>query len=793
MASIPNALSLKAGKDMSLMKVSSANSTVTLESGQAITLQSATAKGALSVTAGTGILASSLVSTSASINAISARGGLQSQTVTGATGVRLKATIGDLNVNALSTTAGNVVLDAGALITLGSVTTPGLVDISAGTGLSAASLVSTGSNIDVDSDAGLLSITKATAKTDLDAQAVLGALNVGTFTAVTALLKSGSDMSLTTGTTTGVMKTDSKGAASLGNLTAGAQLTADATGAMTMTSARGTVLDMSAGTGLTAGTLTSTTGKIDVDSAAGLLKITTATAKTDLDAQAVLGALNVGSFTGATALIRSGTDMTLTTGTTTGALTTDSKGAASLGNLTAGAQLTADATGAMTVTSARGTVLDMSAGTGLTAGTLTSTTGKIDVDSAAGLLKITTATAKTDLDAQAVAGALTVGTFTAVTAQLKSGTDMALTTGTTTGILTTDSKGAASLGNLTAGAQLTADATGAMTVTSAKGTVLDMSAGTGLTAGTLTSTTGNIDVDSTTGTLKITAATAKTLLDAQAMAGDLTVGTFTAATAALVSGNNTAVSTGTTTGEMLATVGRNAALGSLTSSGDKVKVDATGTLTVTTAKAATQVDLSGRAGLTATTLTSTNAFIDVDSLAGSVNVKTANARTYFNANSYGAMTLGTFGVTAGYASLVSGGAMAITTGTSSGNMTIDGGTNAALGTLTSSAGQIDASALDGGMTFATLRAASKIKLDASKAWSSGQAISGTALYVSNGGLDLLATSGGISLSTLSGKTQSLVKTNAGSIKISSIQGFSPANLLTVTAVGGVKTVPVTYR
>jgi hypothetical protein len=240
-------------------------------------------------------------------------------------------------------------------------------------------------------------------------------------------------------------------------------------------------------------------------------------------------------------------------------------------------------------------------------------------------------------------------------------------------------------------------------------------------------------------------------------------------------------------------VGRNATLGSLTSSGDKVKVDATGTLTVTTAKAATQVDLSGRAGLTATTLTSTNAFIDVESLSGSVSVKTASAKTYFNANSYGAMTVGTFGVTAGYARLVSGGAMAITTGTSTGNMTIDGGTNAALGTLTSSAGQIDASALDGGMTFATLRAASKIKLDASKAWGSGQAISGTALYVSNGGLDLLATSGGISLSTLSGKTQSLVKTNAGSIKISSIQGFSPANLLTVTAVGGVKTVPVTYR
>jgi len=323
--------------------------------------------------------------------------------------------------------------------------------------------------------------------------------------------------------------------------------------------------------------------------------------------------------------------------------------------------------------------------------------------------------------------------------------------------------------------------------------VLDMSAGTGLTAGTLTSTTGKIDVDSAAGLLKITTATAKTLLDVQASAGDLSVSKFTAATAALVSGNDMVVTTGTTAGEMLATVGRNASLRSLTSSADKVKVDATGTLTVTTAKAATQVDLSGRAGLTATTLTSTNAFINVDSLAGSVNVKTANAKTYFNANSYGAMTLGTFGVTAGYASLVSGAAMAITKGTSTGNMSIDGGTNAALGTLTSSAGFIDAAALNGGMTFATLRAASKIKLDATQAWSNGQGISGTALYVSNGDLDLFAASGGISLTTLSGKTRSNVKTNAGAIKISSVLGFAPANLLTVTATGGAKTVPVAYR
>ena len=76
------------------------------------------------------------------------------------------------------------------------------------------------------------------------------------------------------------------------------------------------------------------------------------------------------------------------------------------------------------------------------------------------------------------------------------------------------------------------------------------------------------------------------------------------------------------------------------------------------------------------------------------------------------------------------------------------------------AGKIDASNTKGGMTFATLRAATKIKLDAAKAWSNGQAISGTALYASNGDLDIYARAGGISMTTFSGKTASKVKAEA---------------------------------
>jgi hypothetical protein len=74
-----------------------------------------------------------------------------------------------------------------------------------------------------------------------------------------------------------------------------------------------------------------------------------------------------------------------------------------------------------------------------------------------------------------------------------------------------------------------------------------------------------------------------------------------------------------------------------------------------------------------------------------------------------------------------------------------------------------------------------------------QAINGTAMYVSNGGADLLVASGGITVGTLSGTGQSMVRTHAGSVKITNILGFSPVSLLNITATGGTKTVPVAYR
>lgn len=905
-------IGLKSGQAMSLLNVNTSNGALSLNSGRDIQLLSGSAKNDVVLTSVQGTQISTLSSSSGSLNISSQAGVIKAQTLSAVTGSVVKNIGGDLNLSSVTVTAGAIKADAGGAMNLGTLKASGMLDLTAGTGLKASSLTSTGANIAMDSVSGLLNVNSASAKTDLLAQSA--SLTLGTFSATSAQLAAATNMNLSTGSTTADMVITSMGDATLGTLTSSAGLiTATVLGALTATSVTGKTLDLSAARGLTATSLTSTTGNIDVDSTTGPVKLTKASAKLLFDAQAVQGDLSVGTYNSETAILRSGGDMVLAAGTVNGAVSITAGGDAALGSVTSNtSQVLANVGGTTNVTLAKGTVVDISSGTGLSATTLTSTTGKVDVDTATGVLKATTVTAKTQFSALASAGDVGVGTFTAASANLSAGIDLAVTTGTTTGELlvtsgrnatlgsvssSTDklkvdsngslsvvtgkaanqvdlsgraglsattltstnafvdvealagavnvktaaaktyfnassqgsmtvsaltvsagtatlnsggamvltqatatgdlnvnSQGAATLGTVTSSAgQITADAAGAMNLTKITGRVLDLSAGTGLTATTLVSSLGKIDADTSTGALKITTATAKTLLDVQAVSGDLSLGTFTSASSDLRSGNDMSITTGTTTGELLVFAGRNAALGTLTSSGDKIKVDSVGSLSLTTAKAANQVDLSGRSGLSATTLTSTNAFVDVDSLAGSVSVKTANAKTSFTANSYATLTVGTFAVTAGYAQLVSGTATGITTGTSSGNMTIDAGTNAALGTLTSTSGMIDGSALNGGLTFASLKAASKIQLDASKSWNNDLAISGTSMTVVSGGLDVLAKSGGISMSTVTGTAQSKVEAKSGSVKIGTISGFSSVPLLTITATGGTKTVPVAYR
>lgn len=779
-------------------KVAGGTGAVILDADVSIDLTSVVSGSDVRATAGT-FINSTIVNSGRDVSLQANAGAVNATSMSATRNMSVKAlgAHGDIHSTTASATTGTLTMEAAGELALTVTSSLGALDLKSGQAMSLLNITSSNSTMALQAGQDI-KVLSASSRGNLSMNAAQG-VQISTASSGTGSLTLNTDagsvkaQSLTA--TTGIVIKSTAGDVNVSNLTATAGgIKIDAGTTINLGTAKATgLVDVSARTGLSASNLNSTLANIDIDSVSGVLKVSAASAKTDLDVQS--DSVTLGTFSATTANLRATTAMNLTTGTTTGDIVINSQGTAALGTLTASAgNITADATGSMTITAAKGKLLDISAGTGLTAGTLTSTTGKIDVDSATGSLKINTATAKTLLDAQAVTGALTLGSYTADSAVLTSGTDMVLTSGTVAGSITVTAGGDASLGSMTStNSQVKADVTGSMALTLAKGTVVDLSAGTGMTAGTLTSSVGKIDVDTTTGALKITTATAKTLLDAQAVAGDLSVGTFSAVSAALVSGNDMSVNTGTTSGELRATVGRNASMGNLTSSADKVRVDAIGSLAITTAKAAAEVDLSG-AGITATTLTSTNAFVDVDSsAAGSVNVKTANAKTYFSAKSYGAMTLGTFGVTAGYVNLISGGAMAITTGTSTGNMTIDAGTNVALGNLTTSGGAIDTLARTGGITFGTLKANSLVKLRAANAWNNGQAISGTAMYASNGGLDLLANSGGLSVTTLSGTATSLVKTNAGAIKISSVLGFTPASLLTVTAIGGTKTVPVAYR
>jgi hypothetical protein len=126
-----------------------------------------------------------------------------------------------------------------------------------------------------------------------------------------------------------------------------------------------------------------------------------------------------------------------------------------------------------------------------------------------------------------------------------------------------------------------------------------------------------------------------------------------------------------------------------------------------------------------------------------------------------------------------------------GNIDVTSVDNAALGSLSTSNGKIDATSSGAGLTFAKLSAYSAIKLRAAQAWSTGNAISGTSLVVSNGAIDLLAYSGSMLISTLSATANSTLETRAGTVKVGGVLRLTPAQL-TVNVSGGSKTLPRYY-
>jgi hypothetical protein len=197
-------------------------------------------------------------------------------------------------------------------------------------------------------------------------------------------------------------------------------------------------------------------------------------------------------------------------------------------------------------------------------------------------------------------------------------------------------------------------------------------------------------------------------------------------------------------------------------------------LSAGTVKADTALRLSAGTGLNARTLTSSTSSIGLESLAGSVSVTGATAKTAFSAFSGETLNVRSFTVTDGGAILKSAGEIALSTGKTTGDIDVTSAGDASLGNLTtSSGGKIIATSTGGGLSFSTLRAGNGITLDAATS------VSGRDLYVTKGMVDLLARFGDISFNTLSVATPvgiSQLTAQAGSISVRRITGLAPEQL-----------------
>ncbi|TXI74221.1 MAG: leukotoxin LktA family filamentous adhesin [Limnohabitans sp.] len=484
---------------------------------------------------------------------------------------------------------------------------------------------------------------------------------------------------------------------------------------------------------------------------------------TALGTQGDLSATTVTASAGLIRLISSG-DLSVSLATAQGILDMRADGDMNLLNATSnGAGLSLTAGGALSMLAGRAkSDVTLQAGTGLSASSLTSAAAKVSATTTAGQLGVQTVTAAQGATLTATGGALDVGTVK-----------------TTAGTLAFTAGDALSV--------VSAMAPGAILVR----------AGDDADLRTVSSSASSVDLESAAGALKVGSATAKTTLKANAVQGELTVGSFTAASADLDAGAAMSVTgTGKTTGSMTLDSGGSMLLGTLASTGSTVTAISLQAMTAKTLQASGALGLKARTGITAGALTSSQSSVQVNSDAGSVTVASATGKTSFVASSGGGLSVGSFTVGAGLASLTASGATTLSKGTASGAIVVNSVGNAALGTLTSSGSTIRAVSSGGGLTFGTLQASTGITLEAARAWSLGNAISGTALTVTRGTADVLARSGNMTVGTLSvgalaTTPKSRLRTLAGSIKVGKVLGLK-ASQLEVQVSGGTKSMPQGY-
>ncbi|HEV7256506.1 MAG TPA: leukotoxin LktA family filamentous adhesin [Bosea sp. (in: a-proteobacteria)] len=620
----------------------------------------------------------------------------------------------------------------------------GVIALLAGSGIGTANsaLAFAAPGLSASSLAGgvYLSTAGATRATSLVADAGALRLTAGGNLAVDAATSGG-----------GATITTSNGTLTLGTLMAGGSSSLEATGAISLTSARTTTGDLtiaSTGAGITAATI----------DAAGDATLTAATFIS------VTNALTAGGAASATA----------------------SAGTLGLGSLSAGTGATLEASGAISLGSVETTAGDLaisSTGAGITAAAI----------DAAGNATLTAATSI------AVTNALTAGGAASATANT----------------------GALGLGSLSAGTGATLEAAGAITLGSVETTAGDLSivsTGAGITAAAIDAA-GNATLTAATSIAVTNALTAGGAASATANASALGLGSLSAGTGATLeaSGAITLGSVETTAGDLaISSTAAGITAASIAATGDATlaaatsvsvtgQVGAGGSLSITASNGAIQTgDLTAGASLTLSSsaalmldavssllgnvsLTSTGASVGAASIAAAGDA-TLNAATWVSV---------TNGLTAGGAASATASAGTLGLGSlSAGSGTLNASAAITLGDVETTVGNLAITSMGAGITAASIDAAGDATLTAATSVSvAGQLGAGGSLTVTaiNGAIqagDLaagasltLSSSAAIMLDAVSSRLGSVSLTSTGAgITVASIDAGGDATLAAATSI-----------
>jgi hypothetical protein len=492
----------------------------------------------------------------------------------------------------------------------------------------------------------------------------------------------------------------------------------------------------------------------------------TAGKNAELLSQSAIVGTKISALGGNTVVRSTGGGVKLTSATSTGNFEVSATGLINLGAVTVPGDILINSTQAGGVSA-----LALTAGQNLS----------VSAAGATGDLRLTTLAAKAGDLTLSAAGALSASSTTA------------------TGNITLSAVGNASTGAVTSRAGMVdmTSTSGSLTTGAVSGVsgVLLKSSG-NLSTGALTSASANIDAQSVAGSVAITSAKAATALVAQS-GTSMTLGTYavSAGTANLTAGSTFTGTSGSASGKITLSATGNASTSAVTSSAGMVDMTSTsGNLTTGAVSGVSGVLLKSSGNLSTGALTSLNADVNAQSFTGSVSVTSVKAATALVAQSGTSMTLGSFSVSTGGATLTSGANFTSGTGTSYGAISINMAGVGSLGSLTATTGTISATSTSKGMSFNALKAGTGIILRAQANMGLGLnptfALLGTSLDAGTGAVDAQTTTGNIQIGKLIANTNSTVQTSDGSLKVSAVT--LPALVTLSATTSGTRSLPAGY-